>query len=263
MKVLILDFETTSGDAENTNATEVGARMFQAVNSGLVPHPFYEGLSALCYDPGDAPLEPFITEITGITDEMLISEGRPRRIVFQELLPLVEAADLIMAHKIAFDRTVFERTCGRLDLPVPPNKEWLCTLTNFNWPKKFTCHKLGHLAWEHDIDVKASSLHRAINDVDLLARLVNQYNFENVLAYARTPWRYLKADVLGPWKDGGKQNSIAKSLGFSWETVKGTDKPKWDKTWVTRVKTDKVEELRTKVMASESPFRVTEIQGIS
>ena len=71
-----------------------------------------------------------------------------------------------------------------------------------------------------------------------MVRLVSEkYHIKDVLAYARAPWVYFKApDILGPWKDSGVQNANVKSMGFSWECVKGTDFPKWDKTWVNSCK---------------------------
>lgn len=260
MLVLGLDFETQDADSKTTRVTEVGAALWKF--RGKFGKEKIDGFSAFCWEPDYPPQSELIIELTGITDQMLISQGKSRREVFEsKLLPLVHRADVIMAHKISFDRTVMKQTCKATGLEFP-EKEWLCTLTNFNWPKKFTCHKLSHLAYEHSIMVDPATLHRAENDVDLMMQLIGKYDFENVLAYARKPWVYLKADVLGPWKDGGVQNGIAKSLGFTWEQVKGVDEHRWDKTWVTRVKADCVDALKEKVHTSSSPFRVAVIEGL-
>lgn len=255
-----LDFETQSADASTTRVTEVGAALYQ-----YIPYPLpwvkLKGFSSICWEPEYPPQTEKIVELTGITDGVLQRDGRPCREVFPKLLEFIAQADIVLAHKISFDQTVLNSTCTLLGI-TPPNKEWLCTLTNFPWPTKYTCHKLGHLGWEHGLNFPASSLHRAEQDVDLMMSLVQQYNFEEVLAYARSPWIYLKADVLGPWIDGGIQNGIAKSLGFGWESVKGDDTRKWSKTWVTRVKQSNLEKILEGVRTSASPFRVTQIQGV-
>lgn len=267
--VLGLDFETQDADAKTTRATEVGAALYEAaeLKNGRLELQKIEGFSALMYEPDYPAQSEKIIELTGITDEMLKRDGRPRKEVFEtKLLPLMANADIVLAHKTAFDRTVFEATCGLLDLSFPKDKEWICTLTNFPWPKRLTCHKLSHLAYEHGIMVDPRTLHRAEQDVDLMMRTVNEYDFRDVLAYAREPFVYLKADILGPWVgrggDGGVQKEIATGLGFSWESVKGTDFPKWPKTWVGRVKKSKLEELMGKVRDSVSPFRVSVVEGI-
>lgn len=263
MKVLILDWETNSADAKTTQPTEIGAALFEyKAESEVKGLQLIKEYNSLIYEPEYPAQSQKIIEITGITDEMLKKDGIPRRAVLDNLLPLVTEANLCVAHKISFDKTVLAQTathCGAL----VPDKDWLCTLTNFDWPKKYSCHKLGHLAWEHDIDVKASSLHRALDDVKLLAKLIDLYDFEQVLAYAYTPWVYVRGDILGPWLDNGVQNGIAKSLGFSWEQIKGMDDYKWPKTWVTRVKQGRYEQLLADIQASPSPFRISIIEGIN
>lgn len=260
MLVLGLDFETQDSDAKTTRFTEIGAALYEVRNSMWREVDAY---NALAYEPDYPPQTEKIVELTSITDEMLKTYGKPRKQILEEFLPLVLKADVIMAHKISFDRTVLMSTAKLFGVEIP-KKEWLCTLTNFNWPKNLTCHKLSHLAYEHGIMVDPSTLHRATDDVRLMIRLVaEKYNWDEVLAYARTPWRYLHAEVLGPWQDGGVQNEIAKSLGFAWEQVKGVDEYKFTKKWVTRVKIGNEQKIMDAVRESKSPFRVTEIQGLS
>lgn len=258
MLVCGLDFETQCADAKTTRVTEVGAALYEYHEGKWFKH---RGFSAFCWAPDYPPQTQKIIELTGITDEMLQAKGRSRGDVFPELIEFIKRADLMMAHKIGFDKTVLDSTCKQYSIEVP-DKEWLCTLTNFPWPAKYNCHKLGHLGWEHGLPFPASTLHRAEQDVDLMFSLVQCYNFDDVLAYARTPWIYLKADVKGPWVDGGVQNAIAKSLGFGWEGVRGDDEHRWPKTWVARCKQNNFEKIQAAVRESESPFRVSIIEGV-
>lgn len=267
IKVLGLDFETQDADPKTTNITEVGACLYEVdleTNEWKKLH----GFSTLCYEPDYPPQTQKIIDLTGITDQMLLDEGASRADVFNlQLLPLVQQADIIMAHKTSFDWTIFLAQCTRMGV-TPPVKELLCTLTNFPWPKRITCLKLSHIAYEHSILIDPATLHRAENDVDLMVHLVaSKYNFKDVLAYARKPWIYLKADILAPWigkgGDGGIQKGIAVGLGFSYETVKGTDFPVWPKKWVGRFKGMSYEEICDAVSKSPSPFRVDIIEGIN
>lgn len=264
MLVLGLDFETQDADSKTTRVTEVGAALYTVENDVWKKEC---GFSHFCWEKDYPPQTQKIIDLTGITDDMLVSYGKSRKEVFEsKLLPLVEKADVIFAHKIAFDRTVLYQTAKQFDLQVP-EREWICTLTNFKWPKHITCHKLSHIAYEHEIYVPPSQLHRAEQDVDLMMRLLGKYKLEDVLAYARKPWIYLKADVLGPWQgkggDGGTQLGIAKPLGFSYEQIKGTEDYRWPKTWVTRVKEQSdIEAIKDAVRISASPFRVAIIEGV-
>ncbi len=176
-----------------------------------------------------------------------------------ELVALYEQADLIMAHNTAFDRTVFESVCGRLKIPFS-QKEWLCTLNDFPWPRKFTCRKLGHLALEHKMKMDDRDLHRAIADVDLMFELVfNHYDFEKVLEYARSPWLYVQADIPAPWNDGGVGKAFASKKGFAWEKCRGTEEPVFAKRWMKRVKQSQLDDLINEMQ----PYGVIVHRGIT
>lgn len=259
--MLGLDFETQDEKAKTTNITEVGASLIKWSSKGFEK---IVGISAICYEPEYPPQTQKIVELTGIDDEMLKKFGRPRVDVFKEqLLPLVEKADVIFCHKVNFDKTVFESTCIKLGLDFPPRKEYVCTLTNFDWHEKYTCKKLSHLAYDHSIMVDPATLHRAEADVDLMMRVVlEKYDLNKVLEYARKPWVFIRAFPIEPWKDGEVQTTIAKRLGFTWQKIKYFDEYNFPKMWVQRVKADKVEGIKKLVSESESPFRVSVIEGI-
>lgn len=245
---LALDFEATSLDARTALPIDVGAVLFDEHFRDI------KCLSQLIYDPSDPPLIDEVIEVTGLTDEKLKNNGKPRKEVFvDQLLPLLDEADIIFCHNVPYDKTILESTCERLGLFLG-DKEFVCTLTNFNWPKKFRCHKLGHLGWEHGLDFPANMLHRALPDCRLLVELLGLYDLESVLAYAREPWIFIKADVSYNTKDD------AKKFGFSWETIRyGYSETKFEKTWCKRIKQSAFEDLKEQILSSPAPFRISEI----
>ena len=89
----------------------------------------------------------------------------------------------------------------------------------------------------------------------MLELVLVHYGLEKVLEYAREPWVYIKADILGPWQgkggDGGIGKTQAQSLGYNWEQPRGSDL-KFDKTWVKRIKQRQIDEERRL-----APFRVS------
>lgn len=51
-------------------------------------------------------LDPFITKLTGITDEQIMTEGKELKEVFREIEPLLDKAKVINSYNIAYDYNV-------------------------------------------------------------------------------------------------------------------------------------------------------------
>lgn len=272
MNLLALDFETQCDNAKTTRITEVGAAWF--FDNHNPPYAKRGKISFPCWESDYPPQTEFIVDLTGLSDDYLKTNGITRLDALTRLMPMINEADVIFAHKKAFDQTVFEATCKSLNL-AHPKKEWICTLSEFKWPKKFTCLKLGHLAFEHGLfdpthpntgqsqtRFDRSLLHRAGDDAELLLVLVTEkYDLKKVLAYAREKWIYFKADILPPWKDGGEQKKLAWQLGFTYESPKHDEAHRWEKTWVKRVKECDLSEAQKS--HEGVPFRISIIEGIN
>ena len=244
MKILGIDFETQHDDAKTCPVTEIGAVLVEIDPNYLNPPVELGRYSQIVYHPGYPPQTPEIVELTGLTDDILKAEGIEPKKAFPPLFPLVEQADIILAHNKKFDQTVYESATKRMKLDAP-NKPWICTLVDVPWPARLTCRKLSHLAYEHGILIDPRTLHRAAQDVELMLKLVlGHYKIQDVLAYAAEPWIYLRADIpkpFGPTGDGGVGKELAKKKRFGWEKAPGTDEPVFDKAWVKRVKKSQVE----------------------
>ncbi len=266
MKILGLDFETQSLEL-TTNVTEIGAVLVE-----LVPvHPMQPRsemerkelarYGAIVYDPSYPPQPELIVQLTGITDDILKTDGISPEIALGGLFPLMEQADIIMAHNKAFDEGVFDAQVAKYwpSMGAAMKKEWVCTRTQIEYPAKFSCKKLAHLALDHGCKMDNRELHRATNDVDLMLEMVlDNYHIEDILKYAREPWVYLAADILPPWKDGGVGKDQAYNLGYNWEKPRGDYSPVYPKTWVKKVKQNQVE--KEKELA---PFRVSVLNSTS
>lgn len=278
--LLGIDFETSDDKPLTTNPTELGASLYEWWQEGSGPDDCdpqwkkHYSTGVLIYEPFYLPQTPKIVELTGITDNDLKERGQPTRFVFEKvLLPLLEKADFIFAHKVGFDKTVLEATAKRFEITIP-KKEWICTLTNFNWPEKYTCKKLSHLALDHymfeklnpdtSLRYKASDLHRGEKDTELLMELIlANYEIEDVIAYARKPFVIIRAFCIEPWKDAGVQTDFAKANGFTWQRCKYLEDHSFPKMWVQRIKEDRLQSLQELVANSPSPFRVEIIQGVN
>lgn len=271
MKLLFLDFETQSDDPATTNVTEIGAILIETSHSKLDPetalakeweksggYQELERYSQLVYHADYPPQTEEIVSITGITDQMLQKDGISPPQAFPPLLKMVPKADYILAHNERFDHGVFNAQCRRLGLDsFTPT--WICTWQDVPYPKKYRCKRLSHLAYDHGIVKDASTLHRAINDVELLAELIlTKYKMADILAYKNIPWAYICAKIPAPWEDNKVGVNQAKKLSFRWQEP--SEGMFFEKKWVKRIKETDIEEEKAKC-----PFPitrlVTEIQG--
>lgn len=253
MLVLGIDLET-QGFEPGVKITEVGAKLMEAQAISIDRTCFIpvDKMEEYCYEPDYPPQSAHIIEVTGITDKMLQHGGNPRRHVLKEkLFPLMEKADLIMAHYVAFDKRVLDETCAELGL-LMPIKPWLCTKADVDWGPQFTSRRLQHLCIDHKMMFDPNLAHRATFDIDLMFGLMSHYSLEKVLEWAKEPWVLYKAQIRPPWEDNGMQRDIAKRLGFGFDTEK--------KIWVKKTKASKINEIMGMVDKSEAPFNL-EILG--
>lgn len=118
---VILDVETTGMDPAQDKVIELALVPFEFSPDGRVFRvgKAFSGLN----DPG-RPLPPEITELTGISDEMLQGE----KLDPAEVAAFLEGTNLIIAHNAAFDRPFFERT-----FPELREHHWACSLREVPW----------------------------------------------------------------------------------------------------------------------------------
>ncbi|MDD2338194.1 MAG: 3'-5' exonuclease, partial [Geobacteraceae bacterium] len=121
-KGLCLDTETTGLDHTQDRIIELGIVAFEydpATGEIIKIIGRYSGFE----DPG-FPLAEEITQITGITDDMVAGQ------VFDDgqVAKMAEDASLVIAHNAAFDRKFVEDR-----FPVFTNIPWACTVSQNNW----------------------------------------------------------------------------------------------------------------------------------
>ena len=158
--IVVLDFETTGLDTRNDRIIEIGA---VKLAEGRVT----DELSVLV-NPGQL-LKPKITEITGITDQMLrdqppITEALPRLLDFIGDCP-------IAAHNADFDYSILQSELRRQGI----QREWtvIDTLTFARqlYPD-MKSHRLGVLCKRLGVSLK--NAHRAVHDATATAHCLRQ-----------------------------------------------------------------------------------------
>lgn len=157
---LCIDTETTGLDYSQEKIIELGIVAFEydpesAEIIRIVGR--YSGFE----DPG-FPLDEEITQITGISDEMLAGQ------VFDDVqvTSLAEGASIVIAHNAAFDRKfVEERFPAFVTLP------WACTVSQINWQaERISSRTLEYLLYK--CGGYCINAHRALDDTEGLLGLL-------------------------------------------------------------------------------------------
>ena len=158
--IVFLDTETTGLSADSDVIIELGLvrASYSPSAKKLVS---IDRIVSAYEDPGK-PLSPFITELTGITDDMV----RGKHIDEKTVASCLENASLIVAHNASFDRPFFEKRFTGFD-----DMNWACSLEGIDWNRLgFSRRKLEDLSLKSGYFYEA---HRATIDCLALAWLLH------------------------------------------------------------------------------------------
>lgn len=209
MLICGLDFETTGLSAENDFVTEIGAVLWDTELA--TPVSFYH---KFCKVPVEVP--PFITELTGITNELLEKYGCEQNEAFHGLDHFTSLSEIMVAQNAPFDKSFFDMGLARINVKKP-NKQWLNTVTDVPYPKKIKSKGLTALAAEHGF--LNPFPHRAVTDVLTMLTILSKYDINQCLGLQAEPKLNIWARITFNEKDK------AKGAGFYYNG----DKKQWYK----------------------------------
>ena len=178
---ICFDLETTGLNVESDEIIEVGA---VKVVEGRLTEQF------TCFVNIHQPLSPFISDLTGISNEMLLQEGYEKQPVIEEFVKFCDGYDLL-GHNLMFDYKFMKTAASSYGLPF--EKKGIDTL---DLARKFLPHlpnkKLGSLC-EH-YQYKNEKAHRAVYDAKATAycyeQLVRQFGSTNPEVFEGKPLFY-------------------------------------------------------------------------
>src|SRR6516165_9539664 len=201
----VVDVETTGTNPDCDKIIELGICLFEYDReTGRI----YKVLGCWEWfeDPG-CPIPPEITNITGITNQMVAGQ----RIDYQAINDLLKQVVLVIAHNAAFDRRFLEKR-----LPAFAAKHWAYSRSDIDWKAEgirssaleFIAYGLGFF---HDGHRAASdcraTLHALAQPLPGTGRLALQVLLEK----ARLPtWRLWARNAAIEKKD------LLKARGYSW-----------------------------------------------
>lgn len=207
MKILAIDLETTGlPDNEEATVTEVSYALWDTEMCRLVNSRSY----MIDITLRDLSVPEEITKLTGITTEMLKQHGVKHSFMIEDLLHQMNTCDALMARNAEFDKGFVAREMKTAGAEMP-DKPWICTKNDVEYPDHVTGRSQSHIAADHGFVNPFP--HWAIGDVLTMLRIhqVGDYGWETPLAMAKSPLVRVVANVSFDRKDE------AKDLGFGWE----------------------------------------------
>jgi len=154
---LVIDVETTGLDTVNDEIIELALVQFCYDETGEI---FFCWAGESWFNEPEKEISPHITELTGITNEMVAGKTLPPTIDVQ-----IDKASLIVAHNGAFDRQFVERY-----IPAASNTPWACSMKEIDWKKLGAPGgSLQTIAWWHGFFFDG---HRADIDCEALVKIL-------------------------------------------------------------------------------------------
>ncbi|MBW8734544.1 MAG: 3'-5' exonuclease [Asticcacaulis sp.] len=209
---LLVDTETTGLDHRAAEVIEIGMVAFTYNDDGAFGDVI--GIFGGMQQPSK-PIPPEITELTGITDEMVAGQAIDIRAMEELLLP----ADLVIAHNAGFDRTFCEKLSDRFR-----TKAWACSHLEVDWKGRgFEGSKLGYLLGQcgyfHDG-------HRAVDDCLALLEVLLHGSEPALPGLIRTSQRTM-ARIWAEYAPFDQKDRL-KAKGYRWaDGTNGTTKAWW------------------------------------
>ena len=158
-RIVIFDTETTGIEFEKDRIIELGAVSLERGTE-------VDSLNVLIRLPEGQTLPPFITELTGITDAQLLSEGVEQAEAVEAFCRLLEGAErpLLVAYNAQFDLNFlyhFLRPYGRVSVLRAPR--FLDALTVYKDRRDYP-HKLCNAIEAYGLETQVVNSHRAVDD---------------------------------------------------------------------------------------------------
>lgn len=186
-KLLLFDFETTGLHASNDRIIEVGA-LLMVYNETAKKYQVHKELDVLI-NVG-FPLDPRITEITNITDMMLIEQGVLETDAYNQFMELFDDEALLICYNLQFDIQFLEAWIKRMkhDESFEITQDVLDVMAIYKDRYPYP-HRLSDAISQFNIPLDNS--HRALDDIKatllVLKMLMQEQNnvmkYVNVLGY--------------------------------------------------------------------------------
>lgn len=199
-KMVVFDTETTGLTPPADCIIELAALCIP-LNNGGEPLIVDQMDEFICLEEG-RKLAPKIIELTGITDEMLAKEGKPRDEVARRFGDMVRGGPtLLVAHNAQFDGEFTRYLLAGQSFP--DGLHWLDSMTVYKDRRSYP-HRLESAIRAYGLEGKVQNSHRAIDDTMALYEVLKAMEQERDDLY-----RYIDLFGYNP-KYGAPKHPLAK-----------------------------------------------------
>jgi len=213
--ILFFDTETTGlPDEPNSKVIEVGYVVYDLV-LGIVRMGGYL-LKSL---NKDELIDPSITAVNGICEEMIDKYGIEPNRVLSRVCAEMSRCDFTMAANFTFDQAMFERECKRWAVNVPV-VNWMDFLHEIPYGPNIKGRSVNHIAADHGLANPFG--HRAFTDALMMIQVIEKgdYDMEEVCRAASTPL----IDIRSHQKFDDNYKAKAKGFFFDYDIKAWTRK---------------------------------------
>lgn len=171
--VIIFDCETTGFDPSYCQIIELAAIKLGLDSEGnIIVEKEMDDFIRL---PEGKTLPGKIIELTGITDEMLLSEGIDESLAANHFLEMAEGDSLLIAHNAQFDAAFLRKLISKCT--SCPDFSYIDSMTVYKDRRAYP-HKLSDAIIDYGLTGKVQNSHRAIDDVMALLEIIKCMHIE-------------------------------------------------------------------------------------
>ena len=206
MKILGIDLETTGLDLGACKILEIACAVWDT-DCNRIMHSFSTVINCDTH-----PILAEISKIHGLTNGNLKNNGVPLRPALEVVADFCTKVDAICAHNaINFDRVILERDFEANGINIP-QKTWIDTQTDVDYPNSMSSRRLTHLAVDHGF--LNMFPHQAMFDVATMLRILSSYDIGTVVSRAQSPLIVIRA--VAP----REKNDEIRRRRYRWNPVK-------------------------------------------
>jgi DNA polymerase-3 subunit epsilon len=233
MLVAGLDLETTGLSVDNDVIVEVGCVMWDT-DTNRADYSFSYCLKREV----TAEQYQMMAQVSHITPAH-IARGQDAKAILKLVAQTMKNADFMMAHNgNMFDKPMLVNDAARLGVELP-EKFWIDSTCDIEYPEQIKTRKLIHLAAEHGFVNPFP--HQAAADVSTMLQVAARYNWEQIFKWAKSPVLTVKAET------NFSQKELAKKQNYYWNGEA--------KEWTKTIKEFQLEDV--KKAALEAGFKIT------
>lgn len=163
--IVFIDFETTGLDPKENYPTEIAIKKVGI--SPLTAQPYVKEYETIIKLPEGVEISEFIQELTGLTTEMVNTQGKDIAEVIPEVQNLIDHETLVVAQSANFDLGYLAVHFG-----IEP-AHFMCTKTVEFFTAPHLSTSLNELHKRYAPEVTFEQTHRAMDDVNMLMDVYN------------------------------------------------------------------------------------------